>query len=115
MASRPRKRTSTATGRVGLKTASSASPSGSSRPPEAESLVLPALEALIADEGQISVGSIYPIACAAVANDPHNMLAALVRRPGESVAHLLGRLDAAVRLALEQGRFTDEINTPPRS
>ncbi len=75
---------------------------------------LPTLEAFLENEGQISIGSIGPIASAAVASDPHNMLAALIRRPGESLQQLLERLDAAVELALEHDHFTDEINPPPR-
>jgi uncharacterized protein (UPF0303 family) len=60
--------------------------------------------------GQISVGEIGPIACAAVANDDHNMLAALQRRKGETLMQLLQRLDAALLRALEHDEFTDEIN-----
>ena len=60
--------------------------------------------------GQISVGEIGPIQCAAVANDDHNMLAALQRRKGETLMQLLQRLDAALLRALEHDEFTDEIN-----
>jgi len=40
------------------------------------------------------------------------MLAALIRRPDETLQQLLERLDAAVELALEHDHFTDEINPP---
>ena len=60
--------------------------------------------------GQISLGEIGPIQCAAVANDDHNMLAALQRRKGETLMQLLQRLDAALLRALEYDEFTDEIN-----
>jgi hypothetical protein len=40
------------------------------------------------------------------------MLAALVRRPDETLQQLLERLDRAVQLALEHEVFTDEINAP---
>jgi hypothetical protein len=60
--------------------------------------------------GQISVGEIGPIACAAVASDDHTMLAALQRRKGETLMQLLQRLDAALLRALEHDEFTDEIN-----
>lgn len=81
----------------------------------AASLVLPNLEAFLeGDAPQISIGAIGPIQCAAVAADPHNMLAALVRRPGETLQQLLERLDEALYLALEEEQFTDEINTPLR-
>jgi len=74
---------------------------------------LPTLEEFVLHgDGQISLGSIGPIACAAVASDEHNMLAALVRRPDETLQQLLKRLDRAVQLALEEMVFTDEINTP---
>jgi len=73
---------------------------------------LPTLEAFLENEGQISIGSIGPIPAAAVASDPHNMLAALIRRPDETLQQLLERLDAAVELALEHDHFTDEINPP---
>jgi hypothetical protein len=76
---------------------------------------LPTLENfLLSGEGQVSVGSIGPIPCAAIANDEHNMLAALMRRPDETLQQLLERLDRAVQLALEDEIFTDEINTPDK-
>lgn len=72
---------------------------------------LPTLEEfVIYGAGQISIGAIKPIACAAIANDEHNMLAALVRRPDETLQQLLERLDHAVQLALEDDVFTDEVN-----
>ena len=40
------------------------------------------------------------------------MLAALMRRPDETLQQLLERLDRAVQLALEDEIFTDEINAP---
>ncbi|MFZ5558858.1 MAG: hypothetical protein ACOZDY_19430 [Pseudomonadota bacterium] len=74
---------------------------------------LPTLEEfVIHGDGQIAIGTIKPIACAAIANDAHNMLAALVRRPDETLQQLLERLDRAVRLALDDQTYTDEINTP---
>ena len=38
----------------------------------------------------------------------------LQRRPGESLAELLQRLDAAIEDAYENGVYVDEVNTPPR-
>jgi ribosome assembly protein YihI (activator of Der GTPase) len=76
-------------------------------------LALPALEAFIGDEGQISIGNIGPVRGAAVASDPHTMLAALIRRRGETLPQLLMRLDAALQLALEHDCFVDEINDGP--
>jgi hypothetical protein len=43
--------------------------------------------------GNISIGPIRPIKCAAVASDDHGMLAALVRRNDESFSDLMRRLD----------------------
>ena len=60
MASRSRKPTPPAT--RGLRTALASDTS-----------FLPALDQFLADEGQISIGTIGPIACAAVANDQHNI------------------------------------------
>ena len=74
---------------------------------------LPTLEELVIHgDGQIAIGAIRPIACAAIANDGHNMLAALVRRPEETLQQLLERLDWAVQLALDEEIYTDEVNTP---
>ena len=74
---------------------------------------LPMLEEFVlGGDGQIAIGSIGPIACAAVANDQHNMLAALVRRPDETLQQLLERLDRAVQLAMDEDIHTDEINPP---
>jgi hypothetical protein len=68
---------------------------------------------LIDDGGQISIGKLYPIECAAVANDDHDCLAMLQRRPGETLRQLLQRLDAAIASARDYGIRIDEIN--PRS
>jgi hypothetical protein len=70
----------------------------------------PHLQAFIDNGGQLSIGEIYPVTCAAVAADADNMYAALVRRDGESLVELLHRLDIALDKALEEEIFTDEIN-----
>lgn len=69
---------------------------------------------LIDDGGQISIGGLHPIPCAAVANDDHQCLAMLQRRPGETLNQLLVRLDAAIATARRTGIFVDEINPPNR-
>lgn len=69
------------------------------------------IEALIEGDGQITLGQIHPVGCVAVANDESNSLAMLKRRPGESLAVLLERLDLAILRALEYDDFTDEINS----
>lgn len=63
-------------------------------------------------EGQITIGALYPIRCVAIANDGNASLAMLVRREGETLTQLLIRLDAAIALAYDEDKFTDEVNTP---
>lgn len=74
---------------------------------------LPNLEELIAGEGQITIGAIEPIECAAIATAGRQPLAMLVRRDGEALSELLARLDTAVAMAEENGTFIDEINHGP--
>jgi hypothetical protein len=69
---------------------------------------------LIDSGGQITIGAIEPVECAAIANDEHDCLAMLRRKPGETLQELLARLDAAIELAWKTEQFTDEINTPPQ-
>jgi|SRR5690606_21262030 hypothetical protein len=70
----------------------------------------PNIEAFIDCDGHIAIGRTGPIDCAAIANDDHNMLVALVRQPGETFTQLLDRLDRAIELAVNEETFTDEIN-----
>jgi len=70
------------------------------------------IEALIDDGGDITVGPIGPIECAATAADGHSALAMLVRRDGETLNALLNRLDKAIARFYETGETTDEINPP---
>jgi hypothetical protein len=70
------------------------------------------IEALIDDGGEITVGAIASIECAATAADGHNALAMLVRREGETLAALLKRLDRAIATYYETGETIDEINPP---
>ena len=73
------------------------------------------IEFLIDGNGDITIGRVGPIPCVATAADEDQCLAMLVRRPGESLADLLQRLDAAIEDAYEHSIFVDEVNTPPRS
>jgi hypothetical protein len=66
--------------------------------------------ALIDSGGQISIGAIQPIPCAAIASDDHQTLAMLQRRHGENLHELLVRLDSAIATAWNEERFIDEIN-----
>ena len=85
-----------------------AAPRGVSTPGDA----LENIDALVSNGGQISIGQMSPIPCAAIANDEHNCLAMLKRRQGESLPDLLVRLDSAIAIAWNEERFIDEINTP---
>lgn len=71
----------------------------------------PNVEELIDNGGNITLGYLSPIACAATAADEDIMYAALQRRDGESLMDLLDRLDAALETAFTQDIYTDEINT----
>ena len=74
------------------------------------------IAALIDNGGQITVGALRPIECAAIANDEENCLAMLQRKSGETLQQLLERLDTAIERAWTTGQFTDEINVrPPRT
>ena len=77
-------------------------------PPKSDALC-PALEALIGDGGQITLGAVGPIRNAAIAAMPAGMLAALVRRQGETLPQILQRLDAAVVQAVVENRVINEM------
>jgi hypothetical protein len=71
---------------------------------------LPNIADLIDNGGQISVGAIGPINCAAVAYVEDQCFAMLQRRPGETLRQLLERLDAAIETAITTEEMIDEIN-----
>jgi hypothetical protein len=73
---------------------------------------LPNITALIDHGGQISLGAIGPIRCAAVANDEDQCFAMLQRRPHETLKQILERLDAAIATAITAEQMIDEINAP---
>jgi predicted homoserine dehydrogenase-like protein len=70
------------------------------------------IEALIDDGGNISIGALDPIDCAATAADHHNTLVMLVRRDGETLGALLKRLGKALGSYYETGETIDELNAP---
>ena len=74
---------------------------------------LPNIEFLINANGEITIGAIASIPCAATAADEDQCLAMLVRRDGETLGQLLIRLDRAVEIAAEDEAFIDEINNGP--
>ena len=73
------------------------------------------IEALIDGRGDITIGRIGSVHCAATAADEDQCLAMLVRRPGESLPDLLRRLDTAIADAYENSVYIDEVNAPPKS
>lgn len=73
-------------------------------------MALENIDFLIVSDGEITLGCVGPIRCAAIATDEHNTLAMLVRGPDESLMALLERLDAAIEDAMERDVFVDEIN-----
>lgn len=68
------------------------------------------IEWLVKGNGDITIGRVGPIDCAATASSEFQCLAMLVRRPRESLGKLLERLDAAIGLALDGETVVDEIN-----
>ena len=70
----------------------------------------PRIESIIYSGGQIMIGTIAPIAGAAVAHDGKNTLAMLRCQPQETLPHLLQRLEAAIVVAQATGQRVDELN-----
>ena len=68
------------------------------------------IDALVKGNGDITIGRIGPVRCAAVAGDGEQQLAMLVRRPRESLEELLDRLDMAIGKAWNEEEYIDEIN-----
>lgn len=69
----------------------------------------PAISALLAKAGHITIGCIPPVDGAAIAADGQKLLATIVRREDESFDELLHRLDRAIDRALSEGVATNEI------
>ena len=74
---------------------------------------MPNIEFLINGNGEITIGAVASISCAATATDEDQCLAMLVRRDGETLGQLLIRLDRAIEIAAEDEAFIDEINNGP--
>ncbi len=74
---------------------------------------LPNIEFLIDGNGNITIGQVGPVACAATAANEHQSLAMLVRRDDETLEQLLMRLETAIEKAVEEEIFIDEINNGP--
>ena len=71
---------------------------------------LPNIEFLIDGNGEITIGEVGPVACAATACTENQALAMLVRRDNETLKQLLMRLESALDKAYEEEIFIDEIN-----
>lgn len=68
------------------------------------------IEWLIDNGGDISIGRIGAVRCAAAASDRDQCLAMLARKSEETLVELLERLDSAIDDAYEHQIFADEIN-----
>jgi hypothetical protein len=64
---------------------------------------------------EIMLGTVKPLAHAAVAHDGKKTLAMLRQRSKEPVEELLARLDQAIAEARKSGQRVDEINNPESS
>ncbi|MEP6610017.1 MAG: hypothetical protein ABJA83_15280 [Burkholderiaceae bacterium] len=71
------------------------------------------IEWLVDGEGDITIGTVGPIRCAATAANEDQSLAMLVRREGETLFQFMARLDTAIAKALDEDVFIDEINNGP--
>jgi hypothetical protein len=69
-----------------------------------------ALQALMDDGGQVTLGAMGPIPAVAVAMTPKGMLVGLTRRKGETWPELLVRLDATVVQAVVEDRIINDIH-----
>ena len=70
------------------------------------------IEWLIAGHGDITIGAMGPVDCAATAADQDICYAMLVRHNGESLLELLFRLDRSIAKAADNNTTIDEVNPP---
>jgi hypothetical protein len=68
-----------------------------------------ALQALMDDGGQVTMGAVDAIPAAAIASMPQGMLAGLMRRNGESWNELLLRLDEGVMQSVVENRVISDL------
>lgn len=69
-----------------------------------------ALQALMNDGGQVTIGSIGNVPAAAIANPAKGMLVALTLHEGERWHDLLMRLEKTVVQAVVEGRIVNELH-----
>lgn len=60
--------------------------------------------------GQVTLGTVQPVAFAAIAHDGQHTRVALKRQKDENLMHLLMRFDEALVRALDHDAVVDEIN-----
>jgi hypothetical protein len=60
--------------------------------------------------GQVTLGAVPPIGCAAIAHDGQHTRVALKRHADENLMRLLLRFDEALVSALDHNTVVDEIN-----
>jgi hypothetical protein len=65
---------------------------------------------LVKGGGDVTIGRIGPVPCAAAASDGDQSLAMLVCRPRESLEELLDRLNSAIGKAWDDEEYIDVIN-----
>ena len=65
---------------------------------------------MIADRGDITIGAVYPMECAAIAADSHNTFDMLIRRENETLNALLKRLEKAIGKFYADHEIIDEAN-----
>jgi|SRR5579863_5925414 len=69
-----------------------------------------ALQALMDDGGQVSMGAISGIRAAAIASMPQGMMAGLMRREGETWDGLLLRLNETVMQSVVENRVINDLH-----
>ncbi|TVS01905.1 MAG: hypothetical protein EA413_13465 [Cyanobium sp. PLM2.Bin73] len=69
------------------------------------------IEAILEDDGEITVGKVGPIACVASASTSDDCPVLLVRRDGETFVALLKRLDRSIGKAWDSETPIDEVNS----
>jgi hypothetical protein len=65
---------------------------------------------VLSSGGQVTLGAIPPIGCAAIAHDGQHTRVALKRQNSENLMRLLLRFDEALVRALDHNAVVDEIN-----
>jgi len=71
------------------------------------------IEWLIQNGGEITLGRVGPVWCAGTAADGELCYAMLVRNDDEALSDFLRRLDSAIRKAMDEEIYIDEINPAP--